>query len=99
MKVPFVDLYTQYLTIRDEIDLAISNTIKESAFIRSVEIDKFEENFSNALGLKYCISCGNGTDALYLAMRALDLGPGDEVIQLRSLGFQHQKQSLKLVPA
>lgn len=80
MKVPFVDLYTQYLTIRDEIDLAISNTIKESAFIRSVEIDKFEENFSNALGLKYCISCGNGTDALYLAMRALDLGPGDEVI-------------------
>jgi dTDP-4-amino-4,6-dideoxygalactose transaminase len=79
-KIPFVDLYAQYLSIKDEIDKAINNVIKESAFIRGAYVDKFEEDFSALIGVNHCISCANGTDALYIAMKALDINYGDEVI-------------------
>ncbi len=80
MKVPFVDLHAQYLSIKPEIDAAIAEVIAESAFIRGPQVDRFEENWAAKLGLKRCVSCANGTDALYIAMRGLGIKRGDEVI-------------------
>ncbi|MDA8130292.1 MAG: DegT/DnrJ/EryC1/StrS family aminotransferase [Elusimicrobia bacterium] len=78
--VPFADLHAQYLTIKKEIDGAIAEVIGSSAFIRGPHVDAFEKEFSALIGSPHCVSCGNGTDALYLTMRALGLKPGDEVI-------------------
>jgi dTDP-4-amino-4,6-dideoxygalactose transaminase len=80
MKIPFVDLHAQYLTIKAEIDSAIKEVIVNSAFIRGPQVDQFEQRWSETLGMKYCISCANGTDAIYIAMRGLGIKPGDEVI-------------------
>jgi len=80
MNVPFVDLHAQYLTIKDEIDAAIAKTISSSAYIRGEEVDKFESSWAGTVGTKHCVSCANGTDALYIAMRGLGIKPGDEVI-------------------
>jgi dTDP-4-amino-4,6-dideoxygalactose transaminase len=80
MKVPFVDLHAQYLTIKDEIDAAIADVIAKSTFIRGPHVDAFEEAWAKTVGAKHCVSCANGTDALYIAMRGLGIKPGDEVI-------------------
>jgi dTDP-4-amino-4,6-dideoxygalactose transaminase len=80
MKVPFVDLHAQYLSIKAEIDSAIAEVIAESAFIRGRHVDAFERAWADALKVKHCVSCANGTDALYIAMRGLGIKPGDEVI-------------------
>ena len=80
MKVPFVDLQAQYLSIKAEIDSAIADVIAESAFIRGRHVDAFERAWADALKVKHCVSCANGTDALYIAMRGLGIKPGDEVI-------------------
>jgi dTDP-4-amino-4,6-dideoxygalactose transaminase len=80
MKIPFVDLHAQYLSIKEEIDAAIAKVIAQSAFIRGPEVDRFEKAWAEILGVKHCVSCANGTDALYVAMRALGVKPGDEVI-------------------
>ncbi len=78
--LPFVDLHAQYLTIKDEIDAVIADVIKNSLFIRGPYVQKFEQQFSEMLGVPHCISCANGTDSLYIAMHALGVKPGDEVI-------------------
>lgn len=78
--VPFADLYAQYQSIKTEIDSAISAVIRESAFIRGPFVDKFEIEFAAASGAAHCVSCANGTDALHIAMYALGVQPGDEVI-------------------
>src|SRR4051812_28687210 len=80
MKIPFVDLHAQYLSIKSEIDTAIADVIAQSAFIRGPQVEAFEKSWAKALDLKHCISCANGTDALYIAMRGLGIKPGDEVI-------------------
>jgi dTDP-4-amino-4,6-dideoxygalactose transaminase len=80
MKIPFVDLHAQYLTIKAEIDAAIAGVIAESSFIRGPHVDAFEENWAKAMGVKRCVSCANGTDAIYIALRGLGVKPGDEVI-------------------
>jgi dTDP-4-amino-4,6-dideoxygalactose transaminase len=80
MKIPFVDLHAQYLSIKPEIDAAMAEVIAQSAYIRGPQVDAFEQAWAKALGVKHCISCANGTDALYVAMRGLGLKPGDEVI-------------------
>jgi dTDP-4-amino-4,6-dideoxygalactose transaminase len=80
LQIPFVDLHSQYLSIKSELDDAIASVIRESAFLRGPHIDEFESKFSEKTGAKHCISCANGTDALYISMKALGLGPGDEVI-------------------
>jgi dTDP-4-amino-4,6-dideoxygalactose transaminase len=80
MRVPFVDLHSQYISIKRAIDDAIASVIAESAFIRSRHVDAFERAWADTVGVKHCVSCANGTDALYIAMRALGLKPGDEVI-------------------
>lgn len=78
--VPFADLHAQYLSIKPEIDAAIADVIRTSAFIRGPYVDRFEQAFAEAIGVKRCVSCANGTDSLYIAMHALGVKPGDEVI-------------------
>ena len=80
MKIPFVDLHAQYLTIKQEIDRAIADVIAQSAYIRGPHVDAFEEAWARTLGVKRCVSCANGTDAIYIALRGLGLKRGDEVI-------------------
>jgi dTDP-4-amino-4,6-dideoxygalactose transaminase len=80
LKIPFVDLHAQYLGIKDEIDSAINLVIRESSYIRGGHVEAFEKGWAAALGITHCVSCANGTDALYIAMRGLGLKPGDEVI-------------------
>src|SRR5260370_6790121 len=80
MPVPFADLQLQYQTIKGEIDGAIANVIRDNAFIRGPYVDAFEREFAGAVDIKHCISCANGTDAIYLALAALKVEPGDEVI-------------------
>jgi dTDP-4-amino-4,6-dideoxygalactose transaminase len=79
-RVPFVDLYAQYLTIQPEIDDAMASVIRESAYVRGRQVEAFETRWAELLGVKHCVSCANGTDALYIAMRGLGLKPGDEVV-------------------
>ena len=78
--VPFADLHAQYLSIKDGIDAAIADVIRSSAFIRGPHVQRFEEEFAAAVGAKHCVSCANGTDSLYIAMHALGVQAGDEVI-------------------
>jgi len=80
MKVPFVDLKTQYNTIRGEIDAVIGEVISKTAFIGGHFSREFEGAFSDYLGTTHCVGVGNGTDALYISLRALGVGQGDEVI-------------------
>ena len=75
-----VDLHSQYLKIKSEIDNAIQNVINTSEFIKGSEVKKFEANLASYLSVKHVISCANGTDALQLALMALDLNAGDEII-------------------
>ena len=80
MKIPFVDLYAQYLGIKPEIDAAIAAVIANSSYVRGPHVDRFEQAWAQTLGVKHCVSCANGTDAIYIAMRGLGVKPGDEVI-------------------
>jgi dTDP-4-amino-4,6-dideoxygalactose transaminase len=80
MRIPFVDLHSQYLNIKTEIDQAIHNVIQDSAFIGGKYVEQFEHHFADYVGTKYCISVGNGTDALYIALKVLGINSGDEVI-------------------
>lgn len=79
-KIPFVDLRAQYESIKHEIDIAIQDVINNSQFIRGPKVEQFESEFARAMQRKYCVSCANGTDALYIAMKALGVKPGDEVL-------------------
>ncbi len=80
MRVPYNDLHAQYLTIQSAVDAAIAQTVLDSAYIRGPAVEAFERSFAEKIGVQHCVSCGNGTDALYIAFRALGLQPGDEVI-------------------
>ena len=80
MRIPMVDLHAQYLEIKEEIDVAIAEVIQKSAFVRGPFVEKFEVSFADFVGTKHCIGVGNGTDALFIALKALGVGPGDEVI-------------------
>jgi len=80
MKIEMVDLKNQYAKIQEQIDNAVLNVIKSANFINGPEVDLFTKNLSHFLDGAYVIPCANGTDALQIAMMALDLKPGDEVI-------------------
>jgi dTDP-4-amino-4,6-dideoxygalactose transaminase len=80
MKIPLVDLKAQYEHIKDEIDAAIQEVIATSAFIGGPYVRAFEEAFARFCEVKHCIGVGNGTDALFIALKSLGIGVGDEVI-------------------
>lgn len=79
-KIQMVDLVAQYEKIQPEIDAAVINVIRSSAFINGPEVKAFQAELEAYLGVKHVIPCANGTDALQIAMMALGLKPGDEVI-------------------
>src|SRR6187399_1890732 len=78
--IQMVDLKTQYQKIKTGIDTAVIDVLESSAFINGKPVQQFAENLSKYLDVKHVIPCANGTDALQIAMMALDLQPGDEVI-------------------
>jgi dTDP-4-amino-4,6-dideoxygalactose transaminase len=79
-EIKMVDLVGQYHKIKHEVDAAISEVLESAAFIKGPQLKKFENNLAQYIGVKHVIGCANGTDALQIAMMALDLQPGDEVI-------------------
>ena len=80
MHIPFVDLTAQYQSIKQDIDAAIANVIAENAFIGGKYVQQFEAEFARLNYVKHCISCANATDGLYITMKMLGIGKGDEVI-------------------
>jgi dTDP-4-amino-4,6-dideoxygalactose transaminase len=80
MKVPFLDLHRQYEAVAPKIDKAISRVIKRQDFILGQDVSLFEQEFAAYCGARYCLGVNSGTDALFLSLKALGIGPGDEVI-------------------
>ncbi|HEX2868927.1 MAG TPA: DegT/DnrJ/EryC1/StrS family aminotransferase [Ignavibacteriales bacterium] len=80
MKINMVDLKKQYASIKDEIDAAIKDVVESTQFIMGKNVSDFEAGCSRYLGVKHAIACASGTDALQIAMMALDIKPGDEII-------------------
>jgi dTDP-4-amino-4,6-dideoxygalactose transaminase len=80
MNIPLVDLAAQYRSIKEEVDAAIAEVIGATAFIGGRHVDAFEKAFAQYSSVKHCIGVGNGTDALFITLRTLGIGRGDEVI-------------------
>jgi dTDP-4-amino-4,6-dideoxygalactose transaminase len=80
MRVPFLDVGATYVELKDELDAAVSRVLSSGWYILGAEIAAFEEEFAAHVGVKHCIGVGNGLDALHLALRAMNVGSGDEVI-------------------
>ncbi|WP_321470615.1 DegT/DnrJ/EryC1/StrS family aminotransferase [Halarcobacter sp.] len=80
MKIDFAKLQNQYQLYKTEIDEAIHSVLNKSNYIMGEEVSQLEESLQKFTGVKYAISCSSGTDALLLAMMALDIRPGDEII-------------------
>lgn len=80
MQVPFVDLKSQYLSLKTEIDSAVLSVIENTTFVGGQPVTSFENSFAAACQTKHCIAVGNGTDALYIILKSLGITSGDEVI-------------------
>ena len=80
MKIPILDLTTQYKSIKSEIDVAIARVVDSQHFILGGEVESFEKEVAAYCGTKYAVGVASGTDALILSLKALGIGPGDEVI-------------------
>lgn len=79
-KIHMVDLVSQYERLQEEIDQRILEVVRSAWFIKGPEVENFENELAGYLGIKHVIGCANGTDAIQIALMALDLKPGDEVI-------------------
>ncbi len=79
-KIQMVDLFSQYQKIKNEVDAGIQEVLNTTTFIKGGKVNEFQANLEKYLGVKHVIPVGNGTDALQIALMALDLKPGDEVI-------------------
>ena len=79
-KIQMVDLQSQYIGIKDQVDQSMKEVVESAAFINGPRVHEFQKNLENYLGVKHVIPCANGTDALQIAMMGLGLKPGDEVI-------------------
>ncbi len=82
MKIPFLDLSGLYEDIREEINLKINDLLDRTQFVGGKEVDSFEEKFATYCGTKHVCGCGNGTDALFLALKALGIKKGDTVVTI-----------------
>lgn len=80
MKLHMVDVVGQYKRIKSEVDVAVEHVMESGQFILGKEVGEFECQVAGYLGIKYAVGCASGTDALQVAMMALGIGPGDEVI-------------------
>ena len=97
-RIPFVDLKAQYDSIKTEVDAAIAAVIRQTAFIGGTYVKEFEEAFARYCGTEHCVGVANGTDALYIALRALGVGPGDEVITVAN-SFIATSEAIKMAGA
>jgi dTDP-4-amino-4,6-dideoxygalactose transaminase len=97
-RIPFVDLKAQYDSIKTEIDDAIAKVINQTAFIGGPNLKEFEEAFARYCGTDHCVGVANGTDALYIALKALGIGPGDEVITVANT-FVATSEAIKMAGA
>lgn len=84
--IPFNDLSAQYLTIQEEVQEALERVFQRGWFILGEEVAAFEEEFAAYLGVPFAVGVGSGTEALHLTLRALDIGPGHEVITAPNAG-------------
>lgn len=75
----FIDLKKQYAILKEQIDSGVQNVFSDANFISGEQVKRLENELSNYCGTKYCLTCGNGTDALTIALRALEVGKGDAV--------------------
>lgn len=80
MKVPFLNLTAPYLELKQELDAAYQRVMESGWYILGKEVEAFEAKFATYCEVEHCITVGNGLDALHLILRAMDIGPGDEVI-------------------
>src|SRR5436190_19653915 len=80
LTIPFVDLKAQYESIKPDIDAAIAAVILDTAFIGGPFVKAFDEAFAKSCAVAHCVGVANGTDALFIALRTLGVGPGDEGI-------------------
>src|SRR5438874_11375306 len=80
MRVPFVDLKSQYLSLKAEVDDAIMKVVSDAAFISGRYAAAFEKSFGDYLNVKHCIACANGTDAIEIGLKAIGIEPGDQVL-------------------
>src|SRR5688572_22617683 len=80
MKLQFMDLQRQYRSIQSEIDSAIASVLTTSEYIGGPIKESFEKNFAEACGVQYCLGVGNGTDAITIALKAMNIGAGDQVV-------------------
>lgn len=78
--IPFINLQAQYQSYKEEIDAAIQRVLDSSQYVMGPEVKKLEQELSKYTGAKHAIACSSGTDALLLALMAIDIKPGDEVI-------------------
>jgi dTDP-4-amino-4,6-dideoxygalactose transaminase len=79
-KVPFLDVGYTYRELRGEIDAAVARVLQSGRYIQGDEVENFESNFASFVEAKHCVGVANGLDAIYLALRAMEIGAGDEVI-------------------
>ena len=95
-KIQMVDLVSQYEKIKPSIDMAIQDVIQHAHFINGPAVGRFQADLQTYLDVKHVIPCANGTDALQIAMMALGLKPGDEVItpslQTHFYALMHQRK-------
>ncbi|MDJ0580832.1 DegT/DnrJ/EryC1/StrS aminotransferase family protein [Crocosphaera sp.] len=96
--IPPVDLVRQYKLISEEIDRAVLEVVRSGRYIGGAIVSDFEQQLAEYVGSSYCIGCNSGTDALYLALRALNIGAGDEVITT-SFTFIATAETVSLVGA
>ena len=80
MKVPFVDLKAQYQSLKNEVDEAMWNVIENTSFIGGPIVKQFATEFAEHYGVKHCVPVANGTDAIYISLKMLGIGAGDEVL-------------------
>lgn len=80
MRIPFASFETMHNELHSEIQKSIENVVENNWFIRGEKVQQFEDAYARYCGTRYCVGCGNGLDALYLLLRAYDIGEGDEVI-------------------
>src|ERR1043165_4710338 len=80
MPVPLLDLRAQHATIRDEVVSAMMDVVDSQLFILGAAVERLEREVAALSHTRYAVGCASGTDALLLALRALDVGPGDEVV-------------------
>ena len=80
LRVPMNDLALQHAPIREEMEAALADVVASCGFIRGPQVSAFEEAFASYCSVDHCVGVSNGTDALVLALRALGVGEGDEVI-------------------